>query len=224
MPAPTRKTAPLPTLLTQQCPHCRVNPVHLQQLRSEPLQASSKTGNARYWLPTACPACGGLVGLEFTKKDMSDTGLRSVTPVLAKGRYDVMHLPDSVAVHWKEACEVSELKSARRSAVVACGRALEASAQELGLPNATLYQSIENMLEQGLVTQQFRDVMDYIRLIRNTGAHASSDVSKDSADGTMLFTLQTLRLLFEVPGELERLTAHPREVTDADEGVNPAPT
>jgi hypothetical protein len=34
----------------------------------------------------------------------------------------------------------------------------------------------------------------------------------------MRFTQQTLRLLFEVPGELACLTEHPQELTEEDDG------
>ena len=66
------------------------------------------------------------------------------------------------------------------------------------------------------MTAAFGDAMDYVRLIRNVGAHAGQPVSSQSAEGTMRFTQQALRLLFEVPGELERLTETPAEL-DSEE-------
>ncbi|MFL5961020.1 MAG: DUF4145 domain-containing protein [Gaiellaceae bacterium] len=108
------------------------------------------------------------------------------------------------------------------SAVVACGRTLEQAATERQVEGRTLQQRIEKMRQGGLVTSEFKDAMDYVRLIRNVGAHAGKEVSRESAEGTMRFTQQTLRLLFEVPAELSRLTGHPPEL-DTDEGDEPEP-
>jgi Domain of unknown function (DUF4145) len=91
----------------------------------------------------------------------------------------------------------------------------------------TLQTRIHTMLGEGLITTEFKGAMDYVRLIRNVGAHAGQDVSRDSAEGAMRFTQQTLRLLFEVPGELHRLTQVPAEEltedADTDEGELPEP-
>jgi hypothetical protein len=57
-----------------------------------------------------------------------------------------------------------------------------------------------------------------VRVIRNVGAHAAEqEVTPDTAEGTMRFTQQMLRLLFEVPGELHRLTGHPPEAGPSDD-------
>ena len=138
------------------------------------------------------------------------------------GEFEVAHLPDSVAPTWHEAMKVFGV-GANASAVVMCGRTLEASADARGIEGRSLQTRIEAMREQGLITTEFAGAMDYVRLIRNVGAHSGKEVSRESADGTMRFTLQTLRLLFEVPKELERLTAHPPELdtdddTTGDEG------
>jgi hypothetical protein len=56
--------------------------------------------------------------------------------------------------------------------------------------------------------------------MRNVGAHSGDPVSPESAEGVMHFTQQALRLLFEVPGELDQLTTPPPEVagdTDASD-------
>jgi hypothetical protein len=93
------------------------------------------------------------------------------------------------------------------------------SRRKLGITGRTLQARINKMLEQDLITSSFGDAMDYVRLIRNVGAHAGQPVSSGSAEGTMRFTQQALRLLFEVPGELERLTEPPEELGE-DEDAN----
>src|SRR5205823_1200318 len=92
-------------------------------------------------------------------------------------------------------------------------RTLEAAADARNVTGSTLQKRIQRMQEDGLITAEFKVAMNYARLIRNIGAHAGKEVGHDSAEGTMRFTQQTLRLLFEVPGELGRLTATPPELT-----------
>lgn len=132
------------------------------------------------------------------------------------GEWEVGHLPDSVAVIWSEAAKVYAV-AAHASAVVACGRTLEQAAEERSVTGETLQQRIERMRADGFITAEFKEAMDYVRLIRNVGAHAGKEVSHESAEGTMRFTQQTLRLLFEVPGELSRLRTHPPELDETAE-------
>jgi Domain of unknown function (DUF4145) len=165
----------------------------------------------RSWYSAHCPACGGVVILEADEAD----AVLSMHPE-SIGEWDVGHVPEAVQQIWNEAVKVYSV-GANASAVVACGRALEAAADERNLTGGTLQERIDKMLTGGLVTAEFRDAMDYVRLIRNVGAHAGKEVSHASAEGTMRFTQQTLRLLFEVPGELSRLTGHPPELTEDDD-------
>ena len=134
----------------------------------------------------------------------------------AVGVWDVAQLPPAVKTIWEEAINVFRV-GAHASAVVACGRALEQAAVERGITSGSLQKRIEKMRADGLITAEFSEAMDYARLIRNVGAHAGKEVSAESAEGTMRFTQQTLRLLFEVPAELSRLTGHPPEL-DIGEG------
>lgn len=130
--------------------------------------------------------------------------------------WDIGHLPDPVDKAWNEAINVFHV-GAPGMAVVACGRTLEAAANELQIRTGTLQQRIQKMQEDGLITAGFKAAMDYVRLIRNVGAHAGKEVSLDSATGTMRFTQQALRLLFEVPAELQTLTGHPPELEGEEE-------
>ncbi|WP_028065132.1 DUF4145 domain-containing protein [Solirubrobacter soli] len=129
------------------------------------------------------------------------------------GEWSVRHLPDDVAADWAEAVKVFDV-AAHRMTVVACGRTLEAAADARGVEGKTLERRIRKMLDDGVITTEFGAAMTYVRFIRNTGAHAGQDVPADAAEGTMQFTLQALRLLFEVPGELARLQGPPAELAD----------
>jgi len=155
-----------------------------------------------------CPACGGVAIFEV---ELSGSEPVKAMHPEAVGEWEVRHVPADVLAIWEEAVKVFRV-NANASAVVACGRTLEAAAVHRKIEKGTLQQRIEKMLNDGLITAEFRDAMDYVRLIRNVGAHAGQEVSRESAEGTMRFTQQTLRLVFEVPGELSRLTGHPPEL------------
>ncbi len=163
------------------------------------------------WTIAACPACGGLINLEL----QGDNVIKVVPEAI--GDWEVGHLADEIARDWREAVSVYRV-GAHASAVVMCGRTLEAAANLLGIDGRTLQQRIQRMIKEGQITAQFGDAMDYVRLIRNTGAHAGAVVSQQSAEGTMRFTQQALRLLFEVPGELSRLLGHPPELDQQPNG------
>lgn len=106
---------------------------------------------------------------------------------------------------------------AHASAVVACGRTLEMAADKRKVVGRNLSERVEKMRENGLITTEFSEAMNYARLIRNIGAHAAgAKISPQSATGCMRFTLQTLRLLFEVPGELVNLTERPPELPEEE--------
>jgi len=131
------------------------------------------------------------------------------------GEWDVDHLPPDVETAWEEAVKVFRV-GAYASSVVACGRTLEAAADARDMTGGTLGNRVAKMQQEGLITTEFKGAMSYVRLIRNIGAHAGRSVRRESAEGTMRFTQQALRLLFEVPTELGRLTAPPPDELEGE--------
>lgn len=195
------------------CPHCGANPAAFQQVR-EPVKVPGRDGGERRWRLTVCPACGGGVAFE-SSPDGVDRYIRH-TPEAVASEWQVEHLDDAVARDWGEAIRVYKVQ-AFEAAVVMCGRTLEAGADKLGIEGRTLQARINKMLDADLITTSFQEAMDYVRVIRNVGAHAGQPVSPATAEGTMRFTLQALRLLFEVPGELQRLTTTPEELQEENQ-------
>jgi uncharacterized protein DUF4145 len=199
------------------CPHCGCNPAAFEALR-EPIKVESSDGGHRRWRLTACPACGRAVAFESTP-DSTDRYIGH-TPEAAAPEWEVSHLPDDVARDWSEAVRVYEV-GAHEAAVVMCGRTLEAGSDRLGISGRSLQARIKKMLDEDLITSSFGGAMNYVRVIRNVGAHAGQPVEPATAEGTMRFTLQALRLLFEVPGELERLTEPPEAQDDPADAESP---
>ncbi len=197
-----------PAQWVRTCPYCSATPTPFQERAG--FDTTGPQGHNRRWYAASCLACGGVAVFEG-----DGTGNLIAMHPETTGDWTVMHVPSAVAQIWDEAVRVYKV-GAYASAVVACGRALEAAADERAVKGKTLQQRIETMRSEGLITTEFRDAMDYVRLIRNVGAHAGQEVSPESAEGTMRFTQQMLRLLFEVPGELGHLTGRPPELNGPD--------
>lgn len=196
----------------RKCPYCEAQ--HVGYVPGNRQDTAGRSGEVRNWITGHCPVCGGVAVFE-----MGQNGHLVAMHPEKVSAWDVGYLPPTISSIWDEAAAVYGV-GAYRSAVVICGRTLEQAAIDRNVKRSTLQKSIEQMLKEGLVTAEFKGAMDYVRLIRNVGAHAGREVSSESAEGTMRFTQQTLRLLFEVPGELQRLTGHPPELdandTEAD--------
>lgn len=197
------------------CPYCSASPAPFAPNVGE-VQTTGGGGSPRRWYPAACPACGGMIVAEID----GNNNIKAVYPK-AIGQWDVAHLPDDVKHAWEEAVKVYGV-GAFASAVVTCGRTLEAAADARGVTGRTLQERITKIQQQGLITTEFKGAINYARLIRNIGAHAGKPVTPQSAEGTMRFTQQTLRLLFEVPHELARLTGRPPEL-DEEPGESSSP-
>jgi len=164
--------------------------------------------NRREWYVAACPGCGGGILLE-------ERGDWVTAYPESTGGWSVGHLPDTVSASWDEAIAAHDA-GLNAATVVMCGRTLESAFDARGVTGGSLQQRLTQAEETGLITKEFMGAVSYARLMRNVGAHAGDSVSQDSADGVMSFTQQALRLLFEVPGELEQLTT-PTEVAEGAE-------
>jgi Domain of unknown function (DUF4145) len=205
---------PKPRDLTRRCPYCSAYPAPFVPT-SGPLSTGNPDGEPRFWWVIACPACGGLVALETAGND----GPAIAAYPEAVGEWQVGHLPESVEPLWNEAVGVYG-GGHFRSAVVQCGAALEGAFEARDITGRSLVDRVRQARADGWLTEDLERAVQYARLIRNAGAHggrAVRVVSEESARGAMRFTQQTLRLLFEVPGELAALTGQPPELEGTDE-------
>ncbi|SFT12656.1 protein of unknown function [Streptomyces sp. ok210] len=94
------------------------------------------------------------------------------------------------------------------AAVVQLRRTLEAAAAHFQIREKVLMRSIEKLISEGYVTKSFEPALHHIRAVGNVGAHASDErVNQETAERALRFTTQLLRNLFEVPGELQLISA-----------------
>ena len=79
-------------------------------------------------------------------------------------------------------------------------------------------QAVERARERAVETFEKLDRTESaIRRSQASEEREQDEVDRETAEGTMRFTMQTLRLLYEVPGELKRLKTPPEEATGTPE-------
>jgi hypothetical protein len=89
----------------------------------------------------------------------------------------VEHLPPDVAKFYSDAQRVLD-SNVPDAAAVQLRKTLEAAAAHFAIDEGPLVARIEHLMEEGLITKQFGDVLDAVRKLGNVGAHAS-DVTVD---------------------------------------------
>jgi hypothetical protein len=117
---------------------------------------------------------------------------------------NISDLPDDVESYFRDAVRVLQA-GVPDAAAVQLRRTLEAAAEHFGIDSGTLGQRIKKLIDDGLITKQFGDVLGHIRKLGNLGAHATDErIDEPSARTALMFTTQVLRNLFEIPAELAR--------------------
>src|SRR5262245_23096298 len=174
---------PTPNELRRRCPYCSAYPAPFAWL--ETFTRTGLDGLPVFWGAASCPSCGGVITVRL---GASEGPILEAFPESAN-QWDVGHLPESVSPSWEEAVKVFQV-GAYASAVVQCRRTLEAAFDARKVTGGTLSARVRNAQETGLITTEFKGAMDYARLIRNVGAHASEGVAREPAEGAMRFTQQ----------------------------------
>lgn len=166
-----------------------------------------------------CPRCGGVTSLEVTDNNTEDVILRVIPEPDQVADAHIDHLPDDVEAYYQDAVRVLEA-GVPDAAAVQLRRTLEAAAAHFedvnGKPidDGSLVERIERLIEAGLLTTQFGEVLHHVRQLGNIGAHASDErLDDERVSRAFTFTTQTLRNLFEIPGQLDAIAQ-----ADAAEG------
>jgi hypothetical protein len=186
------------------CPWCRA-----VQVQMEPIfvDATVETGGGHYrtWAAVTCPRCGGLVGIETNPPhpEYADA-VRRVIPE-SDTQTTIQHLPSDVERYFRGGVTVLRA-GVPDAAAVQLRKTLEAAAKHVGVTTQPLVKAVQQMIDDGLITKGFAAVLDHIRVVGNAGAHAGAEeVDLVAAERAMRFTVQVLRNLFEIPGELGEL-------------------
>lgn len=177
-------------------------------------------GDSRHWAAFACPACGGITTMEFLfsgqQYETPGSAIQYSQEVVIvrefpegqDGAYVVRHLPENIASYLSSSVRVLQA-GVPDAAAVQLRRTLEAAAAAKGVadPKKPLVHSIQKLIENGHVTRDFAEALGHVRKVGNQGAHYTDEqLNSSDVERALLFTVQFLRNLFEVPGELQALS------------------
>jgi hypothetical protein len=185
------------------CPWCGLRDAQMNLIGADMQALRVGPPDPRWWSALSCPRCGGIVAVEHTSPQLPTGETLSVVP--AGQVASLSHLPSDVAEFYDGAKRVLDA-GVPDAAVVQLRRTLEAAAAHKGIDTGPLIKRIEGLIEQGLITQDFGNVLHHIRQVGNVGAHASDErVDEEAARRAFRFTTQVLVNLFEIPAELAAL-------------------
>ena len=128
------------------------------------------------------------------------------------------HTPDEIAKDYKEAMD-----NLRRENFTSAGmmfrKVLERSTMKLAPDGGnfgamTLYQRIDNLAEQHILTPAMKDLAGIIRLEGNQAAHGSEEFDRASAMSMQSFVELFLRYIFTLPKSVEKA----KSKSDRDDG------
>jgi hypothetical protein len=195
--------------LFRDCPWCGLRDAQFHLLVTE-ASAKRRGAEARFWSLANCPRCGGVVTFE-TRGPNDASGTLLCTFPETDSEVRVEHLPEDVEGYYRDAIRVLEA-GVPDAAAVQLRRTLEAAAAHFGITSGALVKRIEKLIDEGLITRGFGDVLTHIRLVGNVGAHAGDEKVDDAtARRALRFTTQVLRNLFEIPEELKSIDREEEE-------------
>lgn len=199
-----------PELAFRDCPWCG-----LRDAQMTPILVNAQGGRVkdspRWWSAVTCPRCGGIVLLETNADNENPPTIKMTIPEDERTGSQVAHLPPDVEKFYSNAQRVLEA-NVPDAAAVQLRKTIEAASAHFGIDKGPPVERIKKLMEEGLVTKQFGEVLHHVRKLGNVGAHASDmTVDEESAKKSLRFTTQVLRNLFEIPEELNPTTGPVRQ-------------
>jgi len=189
--------------LTGKCPHCGLPSVFT--MMTDAFEERLSGGQSLLY---GCMRCSGCL------KFILGVALKQQGSWLYKEHYPLgkpddsvsEDVPPSIASDFSEALRCQWV-NAFKATVTMCGRAIQASAICLGAKGERLIDQIDDLANQGKITQPLRDMAHEIRLARNVGAHPDKDGLKDvgekDADDIVEFTREYFHHVYVMPAKLE---------------------
>lgn len=195
-----------PELAFRDCPWCGLRDAQMTPILVD-AAAGRPNGLPRTWSAVSCPRCAGVVLLETNDPNNTPPKVEMTIPEDERAGSQVGHLPEDVARFYADAQRVLDA-NVPDAVAVQLRKTLEAAAAHFEIDSGPLVARIEKLIEEGLITKQFGEVLDSVRKLGNIGAHASDvTVDEESAKRALRFTTQVLRNLFEIPAELNPETS-----------------
>ena len=149
-----------------------------------------------------CEYCGKVLSLEIYDKQIS------TTPKQKTQLIKIPNVPKSIEKDLNEAQLSFQSKSYRASAVM-CRRVLEQLCHNLNAEGRTLYDKINDLIERGLISREFSEILTKIRIFGNIGAHFSPNdehgIKRQDSKDLLDITLHIVKHVYEVQSILIRL-------------------
>lgn len=201
------------------CGHCGLL-AQMHEVATNYLGRAPRAFGDSYYSFLECRGCGGFIILEHSAPGVGNFSENQIYPDGGGTSEGIKHLPEDVAKYLKKARRVLQA-GVPDSAAVQLRRTLEAAAAHFGVKERVLVRSISELIEQGMVTKQFANALHHVRDVGNQGAHAGDeDIDAETAEQALSFTVQLLRNLFEVPGELQKIEERKAQTWAEDDAEN----
>jgi len=187
------------------CPWCGLRDTELRKIST--FGTPRPDGGIEVYTLCSCPRCAKPISFHHNGQNESPPELFGVIPEDGEESRPVQNLPENVERYYLDARRVLDA-GVPDAAAVQLRRTLEAAAAKFGHEERQLVKRVEGLIDDGLITKGFGDVLHLVRKVGNLGAHATDErVDEDTARAVLGLTTQILRNLFEIPHVLEALTA-----------------
>jgi hypothetical protein len=115
------------------------------------------------------------------------------------------YLPDVVRASYEEAVACENSKTWIACAVMV-GRTLEAICVEYDPATKTMFATLKSMLANGVISQELYDWANELRVIRNYGAHATSQsITRQDAMEALDFLQAILEIMYELRPKFKKM-------------------
>ncbi len=186
-----------PQLTLSRCPHCSIANPNLQQIHQTETQNHAGS-NMRRWRIYKCGNCGGLVTASATQFDQP---AREIFPSSPEINEDI---PDRAKSYLEQA--VASIH-APAGAVMLAASSVDAMLKEKNYKTGSLYERIEQAVQDNLLTTEMANWAHEVRLDANDQRHADDDATlpnENDAQKVIDFTTAIAEYLFVLPARIQR--------------------
>lgn len=191
-----------------ECPHCGhasyfrpVTSAHTDQMTG----AIHKICNG-----AQCESCKEFVLIlgERNPGSGGSYGLKALYPLGKPNDRVEDSVPQEIRPDFVEALRCRWIR-AYKATVAMCGRVIQATALHKGAsPKKKLVEQIDELADNGIITQPLKEMAHEVRLTRNIGVHPDEedllkDVGEKDADDIIEFTREFLHHVYVMPAKLQ---------------------
>jgi hypothetical protein len=129
------------------------------------------------------------------------------------GRYLGFQLPNQVSLSYGEAVRCENSKAWLACAVMT-GRTLEAVCKDFDPSTKSIHKGLESLFHSGSISKEIHEWGNELRLLRNSGAHATHEVKREDAKDALDFLQVILEILYELRPKFIEFTGRRSRLTN----------